>query len=1218
MTAPYVGPGPFGSDQRLFGRDAEIEELQWRLVADRIIVLYSPSGAGKTSLLTAKNGLVSQLSERFHVLPVLRVGGKEGTEPVKAMLGQLQARGFGDVREGDTLLAYFGRIAIPEAHPPKRLLLVLDQFEEVFTNGASPAEQREFFRQLGELLGRETSQIWLLVSMREEYFSWLDPFRELVPTRLANTFRLSLLSTEQAITAVKGPAEEAGVKFPSQGGEDAAMRLVRELSKVRVRSPGGGVETRAGATVEAVQLQVICADLWSRLSAKGHQVGEIRVSDVTDYKPETALQDYCDKALTQAAGKSTRASILRDWIDRRLLTPSGLRSPAMIDPAERDCPTAQQLAALQEAHLVRRQSREDGEWYELAHDSLAGPVRRSIEAWRMKNLEVWQQLARAWHVVGEQQGYFRTLPRHSTRRIPKPGADADAAYSEIESRFLTEYREYVRHKWTVRSFYAAVLVAVASVTFQYSEQLEAEANLVAARNATAVQAGVLSILGGKPSLDLGARAAVAGTELQEQSGEIVALNFRTVLGDYLNKTRQIEKVETLGSGTSKMVVLDQDHRVAADIGYGRHAVEVRPTGDGRDGEAWKMEAQALQREHPNGVRSMALLGDGRLATGDSNGSIRIWDLKTKQPVGVPLVAPGDADNAALMHGAVRAIAASNGMLYAGYEQGVVAAWNVADAQAGPARPLWTDRVPSRVTGLAPFAGGEAVAAADISADEQVTLLRNVAGRKQRIKLAAVPKEGDYRGAFYSIAVSGDERFVAAGNRAGRIHVWDIATRSHVLRIDGHEQAVAQLKYLRDGSLLSASWDGRLKLWTFPPGKAAPVGRTVMELSRQLVSAATTADEQVAFVTTEKGDVLRVALPADRHPFGQLLPRAGPFAQLLEAGDELGLVAAGGDSLTTARLDLASGAARQVARSALPGIVGIARAAAAQTLFVAQGDNVTAFRDGDPAGKPLQGLLLPAAERIMSIHVDDAGSLLIARTQTTRLPRMWLMRMWALAPPGLAVRNCEVDFPVSFPRSTRLVQFRPSSGDFVTVQRDVVQAWKQTQTASGCPRIEEAAYKMPVVRGETQALAFDPDGKSLWVGNFAGLLYSVVLDANAPKAATVNDDAATVASALAVSANGTVAIGDTNGRIYVIQPGSPLPMQVGQDFHDSQIGSLAISRDAKWLVSSSDAGTAIWDLRIETWIKRACALAGDRTFDAAENERYFKRVTVKPAPCAKVH
>lgn len=1218
MTVPYVGPGPFGSEQRLFGRDAEIEELQWRLVADRIIVLYSPSGAGKTSLLTAKNGLVAQLGERFHVLPVLRVGGKDGTDPVKAMLAQLAARGFGPARDGDTLLAYFNRIAIPQAHPPKRLLLVLDQFEEVFTNGASLAEQREFFRQLGELVSRETSQIWLLVSMREEYFSWLDSFRDLVPTRLANTFRLGLLSTDQAITAVKGPAEEAGVKFPAQDGEDAATRLVRELSKVRVRGAAGGVQTRAGSSVEAVQLQVICADLWGRLSVDGHAVDAIRVSDVAAYKPETALQDYCDKALTKAAGKPARASALRDWIDRRLLTPSGLRSPAMVDPAEKDCPSMQELAALQEAHLVRRQSREDGEWYELAHDSLAGPVRRSIEAWRTRNLEVWQQLARAWHFGGERQNYFKTLPRHSTRLIPTP--DGDDAYSEIESRFLAEYRQYRGQKWRLRSLSAAAAMLLAVLGYQYKEQLESEADLLSARNATAVQAGVLSILGGKPSLDLGARAAVAGTELQEKNGDIVALNFRTVLGDYLNKTRQIEKVESLGTGTSKMVLLDQDHRVVAEIGYGRYAVEVRETGGGGDGATWTIAPAALQKVHPGGVRTVALLGDGRLATGDSDGAIRLWDLKTRQLVGMPLVAPDDADHAALMRGPVRTLAYKGGILFAGYEQGVVAAWEVNTAQAGGARPRWSDRVPSRVSGLAIYAGGDAVAAADISADEQVTLLRNVNGRKQRVKLAAIPKEGDYRGAFYSVAVSPDERFVAAGNRAGKIHIWDMTTRSHVLRIDGHDQAVAQLKYLRNGSLLSVGWDGRLKLWTFPGGRAAPLGRTVLELSRQLVSAATMPDEQVAFVSTEKGDVMKVALSADKHPFGQLLAKAGPFARLTESGPELGLIAASRDALVTARLDPGSGMPQAKAPLPLRGIVGIARADTAKTLFVAQADRVTAFRDGEPQGRPLDELLLPVTERIMSIHANDTGTLLVARTQTTELPRQWRTRVWALLPSGRAVPECEVSLPTSFPRATRLVQFRPASNEFLTVQgrSDVILAWRQKETVGGCPEIQEAPYRIPEVRGEIQALAFAPGGKVLWVGNFSGQLYSVDLGAGGPKVSSTRDDSTTVASALAVSTNGTIALGDTNGRLYVFQPGSPLPMQIGQDFHDSQIMSLSISSDAKWLVSSSDAGTAVWDLRMQTWIRKACALAADRSFDREENEKYFKRVSEKPTPCAKSH
>ncbi|MHA6846934.1 hypothetical protein [Ralstonia syzygii] len=1211
MTAPYVGPSPFCGDQHLFGRDTEIEELQWRLVADRIIVLYSSSGAGKTSLLMAKNGLVAQLRERFHVLPVLRVGSADGTDPTIAMLRQLESGGFGPMRDGDTLLTYFDRIAIPEAHPPKRLLLVLDQFEEIFTNFTSLAEQRKFFLQLGELLSRETSPIWLIVSMREEYFSWLDSFRDVVPTRLVNTFRLNLLSTDQAVAAMKGPAEAAGVAFPVEAGQDAATYLVRKLSMVRRRTPGGASEPRAGNTVEAVQLQVICVDLWSRLSTNDRHFNTIRVADVLNYKPETALLDYCDKALSEATAKPPRASALRDWIDQRLLTPSGLRAPAMIDPADGNCPTPQELSALEEVHLIRRLSREDGDWYELAHDSVAGPVRRSIENWRTKNLEMWQQQARAWHLGGEQHAYFKMLPRRSKQNIPK--LIVQNSYSEVERRFLVAYGLYTRQKWLWRSIFGLAALVIAIFSLLSWERLKAEADLLATRNAIAIQAGVLSILDSKPTLDLGARAVVAGTELQDKNVDAVAVDFRTLLGEYLNKARQIEKVESRGSGISKMILLDRDHRVVAEIGYGRRAVEVSETNG--NGEVWKISDDDLKKIHPQGVRALALLGDGGLATGDSDGSLQIWNVKMRRPISTPFVA-SNGEHAPLMRSAVRAITSANGILYAGYELGVVAAWDLNSPQSANAQPLWTARLPSRVSALAIFKSGDTVAAADISSDEQVTLLKYANGKVKVVKLAAVPKEEDYKGAFYSIAISPDDRFVVAGNRAGKIHVWDIATRAHLWRIDAHDQTVAQLKFLRNGNLLSVGWDGRLKLWMFPPGgKLAPLGKTILEFPRQLISMAPVPDEQTVYVTTEKGDVLRVSLSTDKHPIGQLLAKQGTISRLVESGEQLRLITAARNSLMMSSLDGRTSLPRNTVRTSLPMIVDTARAESAKALFVAQKDQVIAFRDNQPEGKRLESLRLPSNEEIMSIHVDDSGSLLVARTQTTESPRRSRTRVWALSPATLTVLSCEIQLPTSFPRAPRFVAFRPFSSDFITVEMDTILVWSHKENSLGCPEIQEGSYRIPAKQGEIDAIAFDPSGKLLWVSNFIGQLYLVALDSKEPQVSVIKDDSTTVPSALAVSANHTVAMGDTSGRLYVIPPGSPQPVQIGQDFHDSQITSLAISRDGNWLVSSSDVGTAVWDLRIETWIRKACELAANRSFNADENEKYFKRVTEKPTPCA---
>ena len=58
---PYVGPRSFRRGDALYGRDREIADLLDLLIAERIVLLHSPSGAGKTSLIQA--GLIPLLEE---------------------------------------------------------------------------------------------------------------------------------------------------------------------------------------------------------------------------------------------------------------------------------------------------------------------------------------------------------------------------------------------------------------------------------------------------------------------------------------------------------------------------------------------------------------------------------------------------------------------------------------------------------------------------------------------------------------------------------------------------------------------------------------------------------------------------------------------------------------------------------------------------------------------------------------------------------------------------------------------------------------------------------------------------------------------------------------------------------------------------------------------------------------------------------------------------
>ena len=74
---PYVGPRPFERGDRgtFFGRTREARDLLALIMAERVVLFYAQSGAGKTSLLNTQ--IIPGLEdEGFYVLPVVRVGSE--------------------------------------------------------------------------------------------------------------------------------------------------------------------------------------------------------------------------------------------------------------------------------------------------------------------------------------------------------------------------------------------------------------------------------------------------------------------------------------------------------------------------------------------------------------------------------------------------------------------------------------------------------------------------------------------------------------------------------------------------------------------------------------------------------------------------------------------------------------------------------------------------------------------------------------------------------------------------------------------------------------------------------------------------------------------------------------------------------------------------------------------------------------------------------------
>jgi len=393
---PYVGPRAFVEDERLYGRDRELADLMDLLLAERIVLLYSPSGAGKSSLLQA--GLIPAMKARgFTVRKVIRVNGAPpagtaGNRYVMSVMASLQLEG----RPADlsTLMLKQYLDAAPSGE-----LLVFDQFEEVLTTDSVNLEaKRYFFEQLGEALRAQGR--WALFAMREDFLAALDPYLRYIPTRLSNTFRLQLLSYEASLEAIREPAASVGVKFL----DDAVKQIADDLRQVNVPQPDGSVTVELGQFIEPVQLQVVCLRRWEDLAEGSLEIPQSAQPQVGS----TALADYYAATVAQVAAASgaTERSI-RDWFEHSLITKIRTRGQVLQGPQETDgLNNTAVIEPLKEAHLVNSEKRLGSWWLELAHDRLIGPVHSSNETWNRKNLSPLQREAELWRDQGKPEDHL--------------------------------------------------------------------------------------------------------------------------------------------------------------------------------------------------------------------------------------------------------------------------------------------------------------------------------------------------------------------------------------------------------------------------------------------------------------------------------------------------------------------------------------------------------------------------------------------------------------------------------------------------------------------------------------------------------------------------------------------------------------------------------------------------------------------------------------------
>jgi hypothetical protein len=459
-----------------YGRDTESQIATRLALSHRLLTLFGPSGAGKTSLLLA--GVVPQLAAWDYQHVYVRALD----DPLTAVQRAIAARaGMSEAPSPRPNPNAHSPRPKPNAHSPRlggdpndlraflnaalapddRLVVILDQFEELFIRVGSRA-RRAFFEQLATALDEPERDVRVLISLREDYLAYLDEARDYLPDVFSNSFRLTSLDRANARVAVTEPAARAGVTV------EPALVDALVGSEGRAEGSGALVEIDDHVTrVFPAALQIVLDRLYRQAlpddhdphapppqgltltldayraiehvrQREGQDVAEVLhgaeailagyVGDAVARLPELKRTDGKDGTPLGAdpelgretlkilvTGQATKAALTRAEIEARLEEAGALRCDDRRDLALLDAT----LLGLQRVRLLRSFEREGAAYYELTHDTLAKEVatwigeeemqirvareilRRSLDNWRHAELLIPREALELIHACCE-------------------------------------------------------------------------------------------------------------------------------------------------------------------------------------------------------------------------------------------------------------------------------------------------------------------------------------------------------------------------------------------------------------------------------------------------------------------------------------------------------------------------------------------------------------------------------------------------------------------------------------------------------------------------------------------------------------------------------------------------------------------------------------------------------------------------------------------------
>jgi WD40 repeat protein/class 3 adenylate cyclase len=1137
-ACPYKGLGAFEESDAayFFGREQLVGELAAKTVGFGFLGVVGPSGSGKSSVVLA--GLI----------PSLRAGLLPGSERWNHTV----------LRPGQRPLAALDG-ALAGAGGTERQVLVVDQFEEVFSTGDA-AERDAFINRLVALAN--DANVLVVVAIRADFTGHCALYPDLADLLAANLVLVGPMTADELRRVIEAPARKVGVRVEN--------RLVDALVE-EVGGEPGGLPLLSTALVELWQAR---DNNWLRFDAYLHLGGV--------HTAVARLAESSYKQLDPAQREAARTIFVR-MVDAGEGESAVRRQVSVSEfDLQQDPVAAEVLSVLTRDRLLTR----DDEQVEIAHEALAREwprLRRWLEedtAGRQLRSRITQS-ARQWAERGRDPADLYQGARLSAAL--DWWQTGDRSLNAVERHFLTESREASqRHLERQRRinrrlrsllvgtvvFLAVALTAGLFALVQRnharSAQKAAEAQ---ALQSDAERVGTLAQT--ESNLDLSLLLAVAGVKLEDRS------ETRSDLLAALQRTPSAFRFIRPSSSEVTAIAITPDGKLMA-TGDAAGAVRFENL------TSWTQSGPLIQLSAPVPPIGLAISPDGQtvaVAAGEGDTSqVFLIDVRTRHtrligtwPGVVPPIPNGSTTLAFSADGAKLAVGLSS--------------WSLSADEPVSEQVVLLDTSNGNVIWQRPYRVLKAQMEAQVAFTRAGTLVTSAEGGTTDLwdaDTGKVVRQFPIGGRF---ALSPDGRQVAIGvNSSGAnaetetvIRLLDLTTGSqHTLQSVPDSTWIATLQYTPDGkSVLGGSLDGDVREWNVASGA---ITQTYMSQSGGRTQIAVAPSGRTVVSGSDDGSVVAWDL-SGRQTLGRTFAwstpdnscSATPCFTVNPAGTVMATDEFDG-TIDLVDLRTLTWYATLPGTKGLPAI-GLAFTRSGQLMTGDTGGNIV-FWDTQSAHALRK---LHVTDPVYNLAVSPDGQQLAVQTQADNASTA-KVHVVDLA-TGLTLRSYQVSDGAAG------LAYSPDGKDLVALgccsPGSTVDIW---DASSGAPLVS------PKISGQLQSIAFSPVSPVLGIGTADGKIYQWDTSRSVQVGNPVRVAASNVVQ-IAYSADGKLlaaSLRDGTTRLVDVAPdqmlGNSFPVQSGVFTAPlfTAKGDLLIN----YVGSATD-----WPTSLDAWERYACQVAG---------------------------